>query len=83
MAAFRWMVSRRWWRSAGSAQVSVGAVIEWRRMVWSPGVISSHRSVPLWIVHSRGRLQNPLRSGVVRCCGGGSISVMGSARGSC
>ena len=38
----------------GSAQVVVGSVIEWRRMAWSPGVILSHRSVPLWTAHSRG-----------------------------
>ena len=49
---------------------------------WNPGVILSHRSVPLWIAHFRGRFRKPLRSGVVRCCGGGSILVMGWARGS-
>ena len=57
-------------------------MIEWRRMAWSPGVISSHRSVPLWAAHSRGRFRNPFRSGVVRCCGGSSIVVMGWVRGS-
>ena len=76
-----WTVKRRWWRSVGSVQVVVGSVIEWRRMVWSTGVISSHRSVPLWTAHSRGRLRHPLRSGVVRCCGGSSIVVMGWVRG--
>ena len=75
-------VRRRWWQSVGSVQVVVGSVIEWRRMAWSPGVISSHRSVPLWTAHSRGRFRNPLRSGVVRCCGGSSILVMGWVRGS-
>ena len=60
----------------------VGSVIEWRRMAWSPGVISSHRSVLLWTAPSRGRSRNPLRSGVVRCCGGSSIVVMGWVRGS-
>ena len=69
-------VRRRWWRPVGSAQVVVGSVIEWRRMAWRPGVISSHRSVPLWTAHSRGRSRNPLRSWVVRCCGGSSIVVM-------
>ena len=69
MAASTWLVRRRWWRSAGSAQALVGSVIEWRRMAWRPGVISSRRSVLLWTAHSRGRFQNPLRSGVVRCCG--------------
>ena len=57
-------------------------MIEWRRMAWSPGVVSSHRSVPLWTAHSRGRSRSPLRSGVVRCCGGSSIVVMGWVRGS-
>ena len=46
---------RRWWRSVGSVQVVVDSVIEWRRMAWSPGVTSSHRSVPLWTARSRGR----------------------------
>ena len=77
-----WTVRRRWWRPVSSAQVVVGSVIEWRRMGWIPGVISSHRSVPLWTAHSRGRSRNPFRSGVVRCCGGGSILVMGWVRGS-
>ena len=45
----------KWWRSAGSVQVVVSSLIEWRRMAWSPGVISSHRSVPLWIDRSRRR----------------------------
>ena len=57
-------------------------MIEWRWMAWIPGVISSHRSVPLWTAHSRGRSRNPLRSGVVRYCGGSSIVVMGWVRGS-
>ena len=57
-------------------------MIEFRRMAWSPGVISSHRSVPLWTAHSRGRSRNPFRSGVVRCCGASSIVVMGWVRGS-
>ena len=82
IVALPWTVRRRWWRSVGSAQVVVGSVIEWRRMAWRPGVISSHRSVPLWTVHSRGRSRNPFRSGVVRCCGGSSIVVMGWVRGS-
>ena len=82
MVASPWTVRRKWWRSVGSVQVVVGSVIEWRRMAWSPGVISSHRSVPLWTAHSRGRFQNPLRSGVVRCCGESSIVVMGWVRGS-
>ena len=66
MVASPWTVRRRWWRSVGSAQVVVGSLIEWRRMAWSPGVISSHHSVLLWTAHSRGRFRNPLRSGVVR-----------------
>ena len=82
MVASPWTVRRSRWRSDGSVEVVVGWVIEWRRMAWSPGVISSHRSVPLWTAHSRGRFRNPLRSGVVRCCGGSSIVVMGSVRGS-
>ena len=82
IVASPWTVRRMWWRPVGSAQVLVGSVIEWRRMAWSPGVISSHRSVPLWTAHSRGRSRNPLRSGVVRCCGGSSIVVMGFVRGS-
>ena len=82
MAASPWMMMRRWWRSAGSAQMSVGSVIEWRQMAWSPGLISSHRSVLLWIAHSRSRFQNRLRSALVPCCGGSSILVMGWARGS-
>ena len=57
-------------------------MIEWRRMAWSPVVILSDRSVPLWTAHSRGRSRNPLRSGVVRCCRGSSIVVMGWVRGS-
>ena len=76
MVASPWTVRRRWWRSFGNVQVVVGSVIEWRRMAWSPGVISSHRSVLLWTAHSRGRFGNPLRSGVVRCCGGSSIVGM-------
>ena len=75
-------VRRRWWRSAGSVQVVVGFVVECRRMAWSPGVILSRRSVPLWIAHCRGRFRNPLRSRVVRCCGESFILVMGSVRGS-
>ena len=82
IVASPWRVWRRWWRPVGSAQVVVGSVIEWRRMVWSPGVISSHQSVQLWTAHSRGRFRNPFRSGVVRCCGGSSIVVMGWVRGS-
>ena len=82
MVASPWTVRRRWWRSVGSVQVVVGSVIEPRRMVWSPGVISSHWSVLLWTAHSRGRFRNPLRSGVVRCCGGSYIVVMGWVRGS-
>ena len=57
-------------------------MIEWRRIAWSPGVISSNRSVRLWTAHSRGRFRNLLRSGVVLCCGGSSIVVMGWVRGS-
>ena len=79
-AASPWTVRRRWWRSAGSVEVVVCSVIEWRRMAWSPGVISSHRSVPLWIAHSGGKSRNPLRSGVVRCSGASSILVMGGVR---
>ena len=82
IVASPWTVRRRWWRPVGSAQVVVGSVIEWRRMAWSPGVISSHRSVPLWTAHSCGRSRNPLRFRVVRCCGGSSIVVMGWVRGS-
>ena len=82
MVASPWTVRRRWWRSVGSVQVVVGSVIEWRRMAWSPGVISSHQSVLLRTAHSRGRPRNPLRSGVVRCCWGSSIVVMGPVRGS-
>ena len=40
-----------------------------------------HLSVPLWIAHSRGRSRDPWRSGVVRCCGGSSILMLGCARG--
>ena len=82
MAASSWTVRRRCWRSAGSAQVLVGLLIEWRRMARSPGVILSHQSVLFWTAHSSGRFRNPLRSGVVRCCGRSSILVMGLARGS-
>ena len=57
-------------------------MIEWKGMAWSPGVISSHRSVPLWTAHSCGRFRDPLRSGVVRCCGGSSIVPIGCVRGS-
>ena len=78
-----WTVRRRWWRPVGSAQVVVGSLIEWRRMAWSPGVISSHRSVALCNAHSRGRSRNPLRSGVVWCCRGSSIVVMGSSAAPC
>ena len=52
MVASPWTVMRSWWRPVGSVQVVVGSVIEWRRMAWSPGVISSHRSVPLWTAYS-------------------------------
>ena len=82
MAASPWTVRRRWWRSVGSVHVVVGSVIEWRRMAWSPGVISSHRSVLLWTAHSRGRFRKPLRSRVVRCCRRSCILVMGWVRGS-
>ena len=82
IVASPWTVRRRWWRPVGSAQVVVGSVIEWRRMAWRPGVISSHRSVPLWTAHSGGRSRNPLRSGVVLCYGGSSIVVMERVRGS-
>ena len=58
IVASSWMVRRRKWRSVGSVQVWVGSVIEWRRIVWSPGVILSQRSVLFWIVHSRGRFRN-------------------------
>ena len=81
MAASPWMVRREWWRSVVSVQEVVGSVIEWRRMAWSPGVISSQRSVPLWTAHSGGRFRNSVRSGVVRCCGGSSIVVMGWVMG--
>ena len=67
IVAFPWTVRRRWWRSAGSVQVSVGPVIQWRRIAWRPYVISSHRSVQLWTAHSRDKFGYPLRSGVVRC----------------
>ena len=40
MLAFPWTLRTRWWRSAGSVQVSVVSMIQWRRMAWSPGVIS-------------------------------------------
>ena len=73
MAASPWTLRRRWWQSAGSVQVLVGLLIQWRRMAWSPSVIWSHRSVPLRIPHSRGRSRGPLRSGLVRCCGGGGL----------
>ena len=75
-------VRRRWWRSVGNVHVVVGSVIEWGLMAWSPGVILSYRSVQFWTAHSRGRFRNPLRSGLVRCCGGSSIVVMGGVRGS-
>ena len=39
-------------------------MIQWRRVAWSPSVISSHWSVPLWIAHSRGRSRDSLRSGL-------------------
>ena len=67
IVASPWTVSRRWWRPVGSAQVVVSSVIKWRRMAWSPGVISSHQSVPLWTAHSRGRSRNPVavRGGAV------------------
>ena len=45
-------------------------------------MISTHRNVPLWIAHSRGRFRDPLQSGVVQCCGRSSILVMECARGS-
>ena len=53
MVASSWTVRRRCWRSVGSVQVVVGSVIEWGRMGWSPGVLSSHLSVafvdrPFW-----------------------------------
>ena len=64
MVASPWMVRKSWWRSISSAQVSVGPVIEWRRMALSPGVLSSHRSVPLWIARSRGRFRNPCGPGL-------------------
>ena len=51
--------------------MSVGSVIQWRGMAWSPGVILSHQSVLVWTTHSHGRSWRPLRSGMVRCCGGG------------
>ena len=82
LAASPWIVRSRWWQSAGSAQLLVGLVIEWRRMAWSPGVISSHRSVPLWTALSRGRFRNALRSEAVWCCGGSFNLLMGLARGS-
>ena len=82
IVASPWTVRRRWWRPVGSAQVVVGSVFGWRQMASSPGVISSHRSVRLWTAHSHARSRNPLRSGVVRCCGGSSIVVMGWVRGS-
>ena len=76
MVASPWTVRRSRWRSVGGVHVLVGSVIEWRRMAWSPGVNLSHRSVPLWTAHSCGR------SGVVRCCGGSSVVVIGWVRGS-
>ena len=82
MVASPWMARRKWWRSAGSVQVLVGSVIKWSWMAWSPGVLSSPGSVPLLIAHSLCRFGSPLGSGVVRCCGGSSILVMGCARGS-
>ena len=48
MVASPWTVRRRCWWSVGSVQVEVGLVIEWRRMVRSPDVISSHQSVLVW-----------------------------------
>ena len=69
MAASPWTARRRWCCSAGSIQVSVGSMNQWRRMAWILGFISSRRSVPLWTSHSRGKFGYPLRSGVVRCCG--------------
>ena len=69
LVASPWIVRRRWWRSAGSAQVSVGPVIESRRMAWSPSVISSHRSVLLWIARSA--------AGFETHCGPGWCSVAG------
>ena len=82
IGASPWTVMRSRLRSVGSVQVVLGSMIEGRRMAWSPGVISSHQSVPLWVATSCGRFRNPLRSGVVRCCGGSSIVVMGWVRGS-
>ena len=82
MVASPWIMGRVCWWSAGSVQVSLGWVIEWRRMAWSPVMVSPHRSVPLLIAQSCSRFRNSLRSGVVRCCGGSFISVMGCARGS-
>ena len=82
MVASPWKVSRGWWRSAGSVQVSVGSVIHWRRMAWSPGVIFSNPSVPLWTAHSRGKFRYSLLSELVRCCVGSSILVMGCVMGS-
>ena len=79
-AASPWTVRRM---SAGSVQVVVGSVIEWWRMAWSPGLSASHRRLSTWIAHSCGRFGNPMRSGVVRCCGGSSILVMGWVMGSC
>ena len=81
IVASPWTVRRRWSRPVCTAQVVVGSVVEWRRMAWSPSVISSHRSVPLWTAHSLRRSRNPLRSGVVQCCGGSSIVVMEWVRG--
>ena len=82
IVASPWTVRRRWWLPVGIAQVVVGSVIEWRRMAWSPGVISSHQSVPLWTAHSRHRSRNPFWSGLVRCSGGSSIVVTGWVGGS-
>ena len=75
-------VRRRWWGSAGSVLVLAGSVIHWRRRASSPGVILWHQNVPFWTAQVRGRSRRPLRSRVVRCCGGSTILVMGCVRGS-
>ena len=67
MAASPWTVRRSWWRSVGIVQVVVGSMIEWRRMAWSRGVISSHRSEPIPAVGPETR------------CGPGWCVVVGGA----
>ena len=46
-------------------------------------MILFHQSVPLSTARCHGKFRYPLRSGLVRCCGGSSILVMGCVKGSC